>query len=1132
MTPGTSATDRATFNGTIGTANPNLTANTTIGAITFATGNFTLSSTDATTALTLLGTTTNSTSAAINNTAGNNIISAPIIFGNATAGQGINSVAGNLTFSGGITKLGGNLTISGAGATIVSGGMTIGGSVLLANTGSVRLSGNNSVTNGWTLNGAGQLVLDSAAALGSSGAINFNAGILVATANNTTDYSSRFTVASGGNYWLAAQSGVTLTVASALVGNGTSGLKVGFSSNNGTIVLGTASNGFTGSASLNGGTLSVAGIGNAGTNSYLGTNGTILIGSGTVSSTLLYTGAGETTDKIINLAGTTGGATITNNSSGTLIFTSNTTATGVGNKTLTLRGSGTGEFAGSIVDNSATNRTSLTKADSGTWTLSGNNTYTGTTTLGSSNGTDAGTLRLIGSSSISSAATTIFAGTLDLNGTNQTITTLAMGGGASGSTSAISTGSGTLTLGGNVTYSATNNPGNATIAGNLNLGGAARTFTVGNSTGNSGGVDMLVSANLTNDGGFGLTKSGAGVLELSGVNSYTGNTTISGIGGLRVSSIGNQGQNSAVGAGSIIELVNSTPLVYTGSGDVTNRIISSNVNTNSQSPTLNQSGTGLLKFTNDLALSGSNARTLVLTGSTSGTGEFAGNIGNFAGNNTSVTKNGDGTWTLSGTNTYTGSTFINSGVLIVGSANGISGGLGASGGTSQIDIKGGILGLTEASGNLTRSVGNSNSTIRLSNSVATRGFAAFGVNRSVRFGNNAATSVNLGASGGGDLNGGLVLSHSTADATLNFENGLGLVVGATRSITVNNGSVAIDAIISGNITTSSGNWTTASILQINGDGTLALTGSANTFGNGSVAGQTFLAINQATLQIGNNGTTGMIGSGANATVQGDIQNDGVLAFALTSNPTLANVIKGNGSVLNFSTGRITLNGTNAYTGNTTVSAGTLALGAGGSIANSSLITVVSGATLDIASAPGGFVLGASQTLTGSGSVVGSATINGNLRPGSSPGVLSFSSDLTLGSGANLQMEINGNGTRGTTYDGINVAGALTYGGSLELVIDSPFAQGDYTFDLFSGFSGKTGNFTSVSLSGAYAGSFLRTGEVWELTSSGNTWTLNQLSGDLTVSAVPEPSTWAFLALAAGTFLLTRARRRKKVSPSP
>jgi hypothetical protein len=76
-------------------------------------------------------------------------------------------------------------------------------------------------------------------------------------------------------------------------------------------------------------------------------------------------------------------------------------------------------------------------------------------------------------------------------------------------------------------------------------------------------------------------------------------------------------------------------------------------------------------------------------------------------------------------------------------------------------------------------------------------------------------------------------------------------------------------------------------------------------------------------------------------------------------------------------------------------------------------------------------------------------------------------------------------------DGFNVAGDLTYGASLEWVIASPFLQGDYT---------------SFSLSDAFAGSLLTTGMVWELMSSRNTRRHDELSGDLTVSVVPQHST--------------------------
>ena len=86
---------------------------------------------------------------------------------------------------------------------------------------------------------------------------------------------------------------------------------------------------------------------------------------------------------MINLIGTTGGATIDQSgASGLLKFTSNLTATVNGAKTLTLTGSsaGTGEIAGAIV-NSSVGATALTKSGTGTWTLSGANTYRGGTTI-------------------------------------------------------------------------------------------------------------------------------------------------------------------------------------------------------------------------------------------------------------------------------------------------------------------------------------------------------------------------------------------------------------------------------------------------------------------------------------------------------------------------------------------------------------------------------------------------------------------------------------------------------------------------------------------------------------------------------------------------------------------------------
>lgn len=117
-------------------------------------------------------------------------------------------------------------------------------------------------------------------------------------------------------------------------------------------------------------------------------HGTIALGSSNTAGQLTYLGTGETTDRIINLAGTTGGGTLDQSGAGLLKFTSNFTATGAGAKTLTLQGStaGTGEISGSIANSASA--TALTKTGAGTWTLSGTNAYTGLTTV------SGGTLRI------------------------------------------------------------------------------------------------------------------------------------------------------------------------------------------------------------------------------------------------------------------------------------------------------------------------------------------------------------------------------------------------------------------------------------------------------------------------------------------------------------------------------------------------------------------------------------------------------------------------------------------------------------------------------------------------------------------------------------------------------------------
>jgi autotransporter-associated beta strand protein len=104
----------------------------------------------------------------------------------------------------------------------------------------------------------------------------------------------------------------------------------------------------------------------------------------------------------------------------------------------------------------------------------------------------------------------------------------------------------------------------------------------------------------------------------------------------------------------------TTPQTYT--------VTARDGSTKSYTVTFDQSGTGLLKFTSDILISGySHDMSIVLTVSTAGSGEIAGAIVDPHDRAekavTSVTKSGTGTWTLSGINTYSGSTTVSAGKL-------------------------------------------------------------------------------------------------------------------------------------------------------------------------------------------------------------------------------------------------------------------------------------------------------------------------------------------------------------------------------------------------------------------------------------------------------------------------------------
>jgi len=190
--------------------------------------------------------------------------------------------------------------------------------------------------------------------------------------------------------------------------------------------------------------------------------------------------------------------------------------------TLTIDGIGPTTFASRFMQGSA--ETAVIKNGTGLLTFSvtpGGATFSGDVQI------NGGTVRYGVTNALPSTADVIFntasgTATLDLNnftGTNATLTL----GGAAGTVAAVTTGTGMLSLGGDVTYNAANNPNGATISGLLDLGAATRTFTVGDST--AAAYDLTVSAAISGSAA-GLIKEGAGSLPLSGANTYNGTTAI------------------------------------------------------------------------------------------------------------------------------------------------------------------------------------------------------------------------------------------------------------------------------------------------------------------------------------------------------------------------------------------------------------------------------------------------------------------------------------------------------------------------------------------------------------------------------------------------------------------------------
>ena len=874
--------------------------------------------------------------------------------------------------------------------------------------GTLVLNGNNQYAGGTTIED-GTVTVASAAGLGAGDVLMHNASTLAVT--GTTTFTQNLTIA--GTPTLSVSAGVNATLDGLIADDRVVG---------------------SGSLTIAGG--GTATVGNA-ANSYSG--GTAVVGN----STLAIAADGV-------LGDAKGGVTLGDASSGgTLSFLSGTTM--ASNRLFTLgAGGGTFDTAGTAdvdITGSITGTGGFTKTGTGTLTLSGTNSYGGSTVVGG------GVLRG-GAVNVfnSNGAMQVNAGaTLDLNGNDQSVGSLAGAG-------SITLGSATLTAGSDNTSSLFSGvvsgagplvkagTGALTLTGANNYTGGT-TVSAGSLVGTTTSLQGTIQndANVTFDqstngtyasamSGTGtLTKTGAGTVTLTGANSYTGGTIVDTgvLAGSTTSLQGNITNNAAVqfdqtSNGTYAGVMSGTgSLVKSGGGTLT----LTGANTY-KGGTLIAGGT-LVGDTTSIQGSVVDNAQLVLNQTTNGT--FSGSITGSG----SLTKNGAGTLTLAGSSTYTGGTIVNAGTLA---------------GTSQ-SLQGSI---------------QDNASV-----VFQQDFA--GASNAAISGAGSVTKSGTGAlflTGANTYTGGTVVSG-------------GSLIGTTSSL---QGAIQNDARVifsQGGSGTYAGAMTGTGSLAMNGAGTLTLTGNNTYSGGTSIAGGGAISVGQDAV----------LGASAGGVTLGDTTSNGTLTFTNsglfssnrsfvlgaaggvfntigTSPVTIGGGVSGIGGLTKTGGGVLVLGGANTYTGATSIVAGTLRANGANAFGTASPLFLAAGTTVD---------------LNGFAQTVGSIGGSGNIALGS--GTLTTGGD---GSSSAFGGVISGAGSLVKTGGGTLVlTGANTYSGGTQvlggtLAGDTGTLQGDILNNSLVQFDQHSNGTYAGSMSGS--GALAKTGDGTLTLTGANTYT--------------------------------------------
>ena len=723
------------------------------------------------------------------------------------------------------------------------------------------------------------------------------------------------------------------------------------------------------------------------------------------------------------------------------------------------------------------------------------------------------TFNASGTGGISGAGALANSGTLTLNVANAGGTG-SLSGVISGAGSLVMTGAGKTTLSGTNTYT-----GATTISGGvLQIGGAG---SLGSGGTYAGSISIASGTSLQYSSSAAQTLTGviagagtvikdtnaASVLSLTGVNTYSGGTTVN-VGTL-IANVSSSSSNSigtgaaSIASGAKLEMNNTGASLTIGNAFSGAGQLNLNFNNGGSDTYMN----GAFGMTGQIVLSASSAN--------------------------------NNKWDISSAlGTTSASLTINTGTTLYVSGPGatIAGGINLSGSGNAEPFGAIRVDNTTLGGNITL-LGN----------------ATVGTNIS---GGNIAGNITSGIAG----NVTLTLATNSKQITLSgiISNGSGTVLFAqsqsgtttltgantyTGSTTVSAGTLKIGGAGSlgsgsyaGAITVSSGGvfeyssnaaQTLSGIIsgagQIQKDtsasSTLALT-AANTY-TGSTT------ISAGTLQVG---SAGSLGAGAYAGAI-TVASGALLEYSSSVTQTLSGVMSGAGAITkDTATSTLTLAGTNTYSGTTAVSAGTLKAGSTSAFGTNSATTLSSAGTIDLAGYSNsiGSLAGSGGTVTDSSATAVTLTTGGNNT------ATSFAGIIQNGTGT---LSIAHTGTATQTLSGTNTySGTTTVSAGTLLILNTSSNSavgtlGTGAVSIASGASLSFNNADTVNDGYLISNTISGAGSVNLLGPNGSTTTLNvanTYSGGTVISS-GIVNLGANAALGAGTVTMTGGAIRATVA---